>query len=94
MSSIRSISRVEPGQFALVTGVTYVFFGIIAAVLMFLFTSMMPATAGFGSMVRGVGVIFLPIIYGVLGYIFGFIGALVYNVVAGVVGGIKFTVTE
>lgn len=94
MSSIRSISRIEPGQFALIMGATYVLFGIIAAVLLFVFTSMIPASAGLGGMTRGIGVIFVPIIYGILGYVCGFIGAVIYNLVAGTVGGIKVTVTE
>lgn len=94
MSSIRSISRIEPGQFALIMGATYVLFGILAAVVLFMFTSLIPASAGLGSMSRGIGVIFVPIIYGVLGYVCGFIGAVIYNLVAGTVGGIKVTVTD
>ena len=94
MSSIRSITRIEPGQFALIVGVTYVLFGIIIGVLMYLFTSMIPMPAPFGSTVRGVGAIFIPLFYGVFGYISGFIGAMIYNLVAGTVGGIKVTVSE
>ncbi len=33
--------------------------------------------------------ILLPIIYGVIGFIFGALGALIYNVAAGFVGGIE-----
>jgi hypothetical protein len=94
MSSIRSITRIEPGQFALIMGVTYVLIGIIIGVLMYLFTSMIPMPAPFGSAARGLGVIFIPIIYGIIGYICGFIGAMIYNLVAGTVGGIKVTVSE
>ncbi len=94
MSSIRSITRIEPGQFALIMGVTYVLLGIILGVMMFLFTSMIPMPTPFGSAARGVGAIFSPIIYGVLGYVSGFIGAIVYNLVAGTVGGIKVTVSD
>jgi hypothetical protein len=95
MSSIRSISRIEPGQFALIVGATYVVFGIFAAVLVYLFMSVMPIP-GLGGMNMGTGVtvIVLPILYGIFGYIFGFIGALIYNLVAGTVGGIKVTVSE
>lgn len=94
MSSIRSISRVEPGQFALIMGATYVLFGIILAVIMFGVSSVIPAAYGFGMMSRGLTVILIPIIYGIVGYICGFIGAAIYNLVAGTVGGIKVTVTE
>jgi hypothetical protein len=93
MSSIRSITRIEPGQFALIIGATYALMGIIAAILMFMFASMIPIP-GMGNMGRGVAVILVPVIYGVLGYVSGFIGAAVYNLVAGTVGGIKVTVSE
>jgi hypothetical protein len=55
---------------------------------------MIPIPAPFGSAARGIGVIFIPLIYGVIGYICGFIGAAIYNLVAGTVGGIKVTVSE
>jgi hypothetical protein len=32
----------------------------------------------------------LPVFYGILGFIGGMIGALVYNLAAGIVGGIRF----
>lgn len=94
MSSIRSIARIEPGQFALIMGVTYLLIGILIGILMYLFTSMIPMPAPFGNAARGVGVIFIPVLYGIFGYICGFIGAVIYNVVAGTVGGIKVTVTD
>ena len=51
----------------------------------------MPAFAG---AMFGVGaVIFLPIFYGVLGLIAGAIGGALYNVFAGIVGGIEIDVT-
>lgn len=37
-------------------------------------------------------VIFLPIMYGVIGFVAGAIGAAVYNLVAGFVGGIEIEV--
>jgi hypothetical protein len=93
MSSIRSITRIEPGQFALMMGATYALLGVIVAVIMFMFASMIPIP-GMGSMGRGIAVVLVPIAYGVLGYVCGFVGAAIYNVVAGTVGGIKVTVSE
>ncbi len=50
------------------------------------------ALGGLG-IVGGIAVmIILPIVYAVFGFIFGAIGALVYNVVAGAVGGIEIEV--
>jgi hypothetical protein len=52
-----------------------------------------------GFMVGGGGVVFglvimiaLPIIYGLIGFVFGVISALVYNIFAGMVGGIEIEV--
>lgn len=94
MSSIRSISRIEPGQFALITGATYLFLGIIGAVLMFIFASFIPSSSGFGMLTGGLALVVIPVLYAVLGFVFGLIGAVIYNLVAGTVGGIKVTVTE
>jgi transmembrane protein DUF3566 len=93
MSTIRSITRIEPAQFALIMGATYALIGIIMAVFTFLFMSFVPLP-GLGGIGRGVGVIFFPVIYAILGYVIGFIGAVLYNLVAGTVGGIKVTVSE
>ena len=47
-------------------------------------------TAGASSLVIGlVMMIAIPVFYGVIGFVGGIIGALVYNVAAGVVGGLE-----
>ena len=94
MSSIRSISRIEPGQFALVLGATYALVGVFLAIFFFLISSFIPASAGFGFMGRGFMIILFPVFYGVGGYISGFIGAWIYNLVSGTVGGVKVTVAD
>jgi ABC-type antimicrobial peptide transport system permease subunit len=94
MSSIRTISRIEPAQFALILGVTYALLGILFGVLFFVFSSFIPSSAGFPGMSGGFMIIMFPIMYGIFGYIGGFIGALIYNMVAGTVGGVKVTVTD
>ncbi len=41
-------------------------------------------------LVFGAGaIIFLPVLYGVIGFLFSLIGAALYNVVAGMVGGVE-----
>ncbi len=48
---------------------------------------------GGGGIVAGILVMIgLPIMYGIFGFIFGAIGALVYNVFAGFVGGVEIEV--
>jgi hypothetical protein len=49
------------------------------------------ALGGVGAIVVGLIImIAVPVFYGILGFIGGAIGALVYNLAAGVVGGLKF----
>ncbi len=44
----------------------------------------------FFGMMFGVGaVVFLPIFYGLMGFVFGAIGAALYNLFAGMVGGLE-----
>lgn len=51
------------------------------------------AMGGVGAIVIGLVImIAVPIFYGILAFIGGAIGALVYNLAAGVVGGLKFEI--
>ena len=75
-------------------------FGVIYGLILILFGAAMTAASsegintaagGVSSVVMGFGLMIgLPILYGFLGFIMGAIAALVYNVLAGIVGGIKF----
>ncbi len=47
----------------------------------------------FGGMLFGVGaIVILPICYGVMGFIFTLIGATIFNVAAGLTGGVEIEV--
>lgn len=49
-----------------------------------------PDTPALVGMMFGVGaVVFLPLFYGAMGFVFGAIGATFYNVFAGMVGGLE-----
>ncbi|MGQ0541667.1 MAG: hypothetical protein ACT4O9_07445 [Blastocatellia bacterium] len=53
----------------------------------------MALLAGGGGIIAGIAVmIILPIMYAIIGFIAGVIGALVYNIFAGIVGGIEIEV--
>jgi hypothetical protein len=77
----------------LIIGVIY---GLIFMIFGAAITAMAPrsdsqAMGGIGSVVMGIVImIAVPIMYGIIGFIGGAIGALIYNVAAGIVGGIKF----
>jgi hypothetical protein len=66
----------------LIAGIFFAIFGAAIA-------SLSPeGGAGIAAGMGFFGIIFLPIIYGAMGFIMGVIGAWLYNVVAGWVGGI------
>jgi hypothetical protein len=96
MSGIRSITRIEPGQLALVMGVMNALLGILFAILMFCISLLVPKgpASPFGSLGSGFFLILIPIFYGIFGYIGGFIGAFIYNFVANTVGGVKVTISD
>jgi hypothetical protein len=81
--------------FGLIIGVIYgLFFIIFGAAMSSLAPEGADATAGgIGSVVGGVAImVMMPLFYGVIGLIAGAIGALAYNLLAGMIGGIKFEI--
>ena len=93
-----TITRVGPLSVAKVAGLLYVVIGLIAGCLISLaamagaFGASAANTDGAGPMAAlfGVGaIVILPIFYGVLGFIGSLIMAWLFNVAAGMVGGIE-----
>jgi hypothetical protein len=92
--SIFSVAKMQ----ALLMFVIGLIFGVIYGLIFMIFgaaiAAMVPQgdaqTGGIGSVVIGlIMMIAFPLIYTVIGFIGGAIGALIYNIAAGVVGGIK-----
>ncbi len=85
------IKSVGALSFAKIMGTLYVILGLFLGLC---FTVI--ALAGFGSGGSGMGALFgigaviiLPILYGVLGFIGTLIGASLYNLASGIVGGVE-----
>jgi hypothetical protein len=89
-----SVAKIE-GLLLFVMGLIIgVIYGLVFMIFGAAITSLAPsgdqAMGGVGSIIAGIVImIAVPIFYGVLGFIGGAIGALIYNLAAGVVGGIK-----
>jgi hypothetical protein len=80
------ISRFSIGQSAKFLGVLYTLFGLVFVPFFLLIGMFAPdGQVGFGTMFA----IAMPVMYGVFGLIGGAIGAALYNLVAGWVGGIE-----
>jgi hypothetical protein len=89
--SLAKIQALLMTVFGLIIGVIY---GLIFMVLGATMSSLAPrdsqAMGGAGSVVIGLVImVAFPIFYGVIGFIAGAIGGLIYNAAAGIVGGIK-----
>ena len=80
-----------------ITGIIAAAFGLLAGLILLLFGGLFAGLAGAGSdagplaaLGGGVlGAIALPILYGICGFVGGVIQALVYNLAAGAIGGIR-----
>ncbi|MGH9874681.1 MAG: hypothetical protein ACRD9S_19660 [Pyrinomonadaceae bacterium] len=94
--SVFSVAKIQ-GFLAFVIGLLIgVIYGLVVMIFGAAISSLAPqadsqAMTGVGAIVLGLVImIAVPIFYGILGFIGGAIGALVYNLAAGVVGGLKF----
>jgi hypothetical protein len=88
------VRRLGPLSFAKVSGVLYALMGLIVGAFISLISmaggAFMPKGAGSAGMLFGAAaIIALPIFYGVLGFVMSLIGAALYNLVAGWVGGVE-----
>ena len=97
------LKRIAPLSMAKIMGIMYAALGLLAGI----FISMLSLAGVFASsmledgpgslvgMFIGVGaIIFLPILYGILGFIMGAVAALLYNLFARIVGGVEFEFEE
>ena len=91
------ITRVNAFSVAKVAAVLYAGMGLLAGALFSLIGMVGVGAAlagtegaGFLSALFGVGaIIIMPICYGIIGFIFSFIAATLFNVAAGMTGGIE-----
>jgi Transmembrane domain of unknown function (DUF3566) len=99
--TIRRFSVISVAKmYGLLSFIFGLIFGVIYGLILMSFGAAMTAVAGDGinsaaggisSVVFGLGMMIgLPIFYGLLGFIMGTIAAVVYNMLAGIVGGVKF----
>lgn len=92
------IKRVGPLSFAKISGTLYAIIGLIIGACVSL-VAMLGGFAGqttesgmFGAVMGVAAIIVAPIFYGLLGFFTSLIGAALYNVIAGMVGGVEIDV--
>ena len=87
----QQIKRFSIGQSAKFLAVLYALFGLIFTPFFLLIDMFAPeGSGGFGTMFA----LAMPIIYGVMGIVGGALGAVLYNLVAGWVGGIEVEIEQ
>ena len=101
---VTRVRHVNPIQFALVSATLYAILIFIGALLWLPFAGMwgaMMGSMGGGAGARWFGagfgiamVLVLPIFYFIITFIFGLIGAALYNLVAGWTGGVEVTLEQ
>ena len=98
----KKLKRIAPLQLGIVAGAFYALMSLIIVPIFLLIAvaaAFAPHTQGSGAMQAGLGVgmgiafaIMAPIMYGAMGFIFGALAGVVYNLVAKWTGGIEFVV--
>jgi len=94
MAQIKRFGVLQTAKFAAVmyfifTVILMIPFGLISIII----GSATGGKEGFlGAMFGGVFMLFMPLIYAVLGFVFVAIGCLVYNLIAKLVGGIEIEI--
>lgn len=92
------IKRIGPLSCAKIAGTLYLLLGLaIGGVISLValaggFASDVPEASGMGALIGVGSIIFFPLMYGCLGFISALVGAFLYNVLAGFVGGVQLDV--
>ncbi len=94
------IKRIGPLSCAKIVGLLYAFLGFLAGGLLSLFSlagfvgghTSHSAAGPFAALFGVAGIILFPLIYGALGFVIALISAAIYNVLAGIMGGIQLEV--
>lgn len=98
----KKLKRIAPLQLGIVAGVFYALISLIIVpifILMAIASAFAPHAEGSGVIQAGIGLgmglvfaVLAPILYGVMGFIFGALAGWIYNFVAKWTGGIEFEV--
>jgi len=96
VSATRRIKRIAPLQLAKMSALVYGVMGLLFCpvfLVMSLMTSHLAQQQRVGMMVFGTGfALMMPVIYAVMGFVFGALSAFIYNVAARWIGGIEVEV--
>ena len=97
---MRKISKFEPLSVMRIAAIGYGAMGLVEGAMFSLVFSLIPMAdphhqnlpVWFGWVFGGLSIVFMPILFAIMGAIFGGLGAVIYNVSAKYVGGIAVEV--
>ena len=84
------IRRFGVGQTAKVLGVLYALMGLVLVPIFLIAARFSPEGSALGTSFA----VAIPVIYGIVGFVFTAIGCLIYNLVAGWVGGVEIEMDQ
>ena len=86
------LNRIGPLSAAKVVAVLYAIFGLVMGAFLSVAALVRPDPGGVAPLWGVAAVVFFPVLYGVGGFLVTLLTAWLYNVVAGVVGGVELDV--
>ena len=89
---MKEIKKVGVLSFAKIQAITGAAMGLLTGAFYALAGVALGTNAEYLGIMAGFGIallILLPILYGILGFVFGVLGAFIYNLIANLVGGIE-----
>jgi len=95
----KEITAYEPLSAAKITGITYIVLGLIMGAFYAVLGMNMPQDVADSMPIMGLmfgwsALFWMPLFYGIMGFLIGFVGALFYNWLAARVGGIVMTLED
>ena len=90
MREIRKIDLMSYGKImAAIMAIFGFVMGLVVSIAALFAGSLSTATFGFAAVFGVLAIILLPIIYAIIGFVMGIIGAAIYNFIASKIGGVK-----
>jgi hypothetical protein len=89
------INRIGPLSFAKLSAVLYAMMGLVVGGIFSLvafvggFASDTEGPTAFGGMISAAAIVVFPFLYGAMGFVVTLVGAWLYNLAAGIVGGVE-----
>ncbi len=90
---VLSVAKIEAALCAVIGLIVGIIMALVGTAIMSMMGGMQ-ASGAFGLYFGVASIIILPIVYGVLGFIFGAIIAFLYNIIAGAIGGIEMELVQ